>query len=235
MKSAALKNSAMAVVKSAPVPTRRPREYIEFDEFVDKADTILRTVNRIRKVCEGLTGGNEPAPTKANMELDMELAEAYLREWTTKAPAALTEFKQLMDWYNRKELYEPETKGGRLSKRVVSESMGLLLASVPNSNVGSPEVFAQMMIEEVYAAEPSACTLESACRHIRRTIKKFGPSIADVLAALEEQNERWSDRWLIIREDGDTVDSVVAYWQGELTEAIAEGHRRIEALERRCK
>jgi len=46
---------------------------------------------------------------------------------------------------------------------------------------------------EIAAARPSALTLESACRDIRRTLK-FVPTIAEMLKLLRKHRERWEDR-----------------------------------------
>ena len=70
----------------------------------------------------------------------------------------------------------------------------MLVGSFPNAGPHDAQGYTRMLIEEIYASEPGACVLESACRRIRRTMK-FPPSIAEFLKVLDEEGSRWCNRW----------------------------------------
>jgi hypothetical protein len=135
----------------------------------------------------------------------------------------LAEFKRDLKWYDRKELYDIKRKGKQeqrtLSRRVVSEQVGLLLASFQNSRPGTPKVFGRMVVEEVYANKPNACVLESACRHVRRN-QDFPPSIAEMLKAIDKEGSAWCPRWEWL-DDVDGIDTA-DYRRSLLESAIAK-------------
>jgi hypothetical protein len=83
----------------------------------------------------------------------------------------------------------------------------MLLASFPNANPGNAEAYLGAMVEEVLAAFPSVPALESACSHIRKTVK-FPPTIAEVIEAVDEQNDLWSDRFMAIADCATRAESL---------------------------
>jgi len=98
-----------------------------------------------------------------------------------------------------------------------------LLASFQNARPGTPKVFGKMMIEEVYAHNPNACVLESACRRVVRE-KDFPPSIAEVLKAIKEESSAWCDRWELLDTDPD-------FMLRQLENAITEAEPTIAPAE----
>src|SRR5262249_39932432 len=132
------------------------------------------------------------------------------------ASKRLAQAQRDLKWYDRDELYEG--RGKPLSRRVVSEQMALLAASLPNAKPSSPKVFGRSLIEEVYAANVNAIVLESACRRVRRTEEWL--TIATVLKAIKIENSAWADRWDVLDWDADIV-------RRDLEQAIAESESAI--------
>src|SRR5262249_30879353 len=151
----------------------------------------------------------------------VEIARYTLREFPS-ARKREAECKRDVKWYDRKELYDIKGKGKRqtwtLSRRVVSEQIALLLASFQNSRPGTPKVFGRTLTEEVYAYNPNACVLESACRHVRRE-HDF-----EVLKAIKKESSAWCDRW-------ETLDCNVDEFRQSLEKYIAEAEAKIAEAE----
>jgi hypothetical protein len=240
-------NNAIAVVKSAEkLPATLPkREYADFDAFVENADIVHDFFARIysftqerlidaddwfewiewhdNKYLDLKEAGKKIATAKYTVESARHALSDF--PWGRKC---LAKYKRDEKWYNRKELYEIKGRGKRekwtLSRRVVSEQIALLLASFQNARPGTPKVFARMLTEEIYAKNPNACVLESACRQVRRE-KDFPPSIAEVLKAVKQEGNAWCERWEILDEcDADQL-------QQELEEAIANAEAIIAKAE----
>jgi len=240
-KTVPLKNST-AAVKSAerlPAPPTQ-REYGDFDAFVENADKLTAFFNRVSEDEDHLGEIEfEWVEWHEGRSLDLKSAKAQIERAKTKVQFArytlrdmpfarkrLAEYKRDERWYNRDELYEITGKGKRkkwkLSRRVVSEQIALLLGSFQNARPGTPKVFGRMLTEEVYAARPSAIVLESACRHVRR-MQDFSPSIAEVLKAIKNESSAWCDRWC----DEYNPDKS----RQDLEKAIAEAEAKIAPAE----
>jgi hypothetical protein len=258
-KTVPLKNST-AAVKSAerlPAPPTQ-REYGDFDAFVENADKLTTFFNRSYEDESNLNGIKfEWLEWPEGRPLDLKNAKAGIVRPKTKVQLArytlrdfpqarkrLAEYKRDEKWYDRKELYEIKGKGKRekwtLSRRVVSEQIALLLASFQNSRPGTPKVFARMLTEEVYANNPNAIVLESACRRVRRE-KDFPPSIAEVLKAIKEEDSAWCDRWCDeydpdkYRQD---LEQAIAKAEAKIALAeakLAEREAKEQAAEAKCK
>jgi len=71
-----------------------------------------------------------------------------------------------------------------------------------------------MTVKEVYANDPNAVVLESACRRLRRT-EEF-VSVAAILKAIETENTAWAGRWEML--EGNIAD----YWQAKLGKTIGK-------------
>jgi hypothetical protein len=247
-KTVPLKNStAVEVVKSPKLPaTKREREYGDFDAFVVNADKLVAFFSGVDKAIDRLVFDDQfewvDKPDHYGIDLEREKQKIHSAKYDVESarhalsqfPQArkrLAAFKRDVKWYDRKELYEIRGKGKRetwtLSRRVVTEQIAVLLASFPNSRPGTPKVFGRMLTEEVYANNPNACTLESACRRVRRE-KDFPPSIAEVLKAIDKEGDAWCNRWALQDENGgDAAD----YFQRRLENAIAEAEPLIAEAE----
>jgi len=218
MNTAPLKNST-AMVKSPKVPPaiKAKRTYADFDHFVACADWLGNFFDQVIATSDRLLDDDKAT------RFDLQHAQNLVANFP-EARRRLGKFKDSEGWYNRKELYE--NNYGTISRRVVSESVGLLLGAFPNSNPADGKVFTRMLIEEIIVANPNACVLESACRHIRRTMK-FVPTIAEVLSVLKKETTRWVERWETT--DGE-VDDTIDYWRKMLERHIAEATARLEAI-----
>jgi hypothetical protein len=235
-----LKNSTEVIKSAEKLPAMPPqRGYADFDAFVANTDKVTAVFDRVVKDEENLYEIEfewrddrvlDLKEAKAQIELaktKVKIARYTLRDFP-KARKRLAECKRDEKWYDRKELYEINGRGKQqkwtLSRRVVSEQIALLLASFQNARPGTPKVFARMLTEEVYAYNPNACVLESACRQVRRE-KDFPPSIAEVLKAIKQEDSAWSVRWTTLLE-GDIEQT-----QQELEETIAKAEAKIVAAE----
>jgi hypothetical protein len=231
--------NAVQVVKSELPATLPKREYGDFDRFVANVDKISAFLGRVFKDEEQLDGIKfewlqwdddrvfDLKEAKAQIERaknKVRIAQYSLREFPS-ARKCFAECKRDEKWYYRKELYEIKGKGKRkrLSRRVVSEQIALLLGSFQNARPGTPKVFGRMLTEEVYAANPSACVLESACRQVRRE-RDFPPSIAEVLKAIKEETSAWCDR-------SETLELSIEQCQHSLEKYIAEAEVKIAEAE----
>jgi hypothetical protein len=253
MSTTALLKNSTAVVKSSAdnLPaTRSKREYADFDAFVENADRLLAFFKGVFKEDDRLASikfewleydDRRPLDLeKAKREirsakLDVEMASRALAQFP-RARKRLAEFKRDEKWYNRKELYEIKGKGKRaqwtLSRRVVSEQIALLLASFQNARPGTPKVFGKMVVEEVYANNPNACVLESACRRVRRE-KDFPPSIAEVLKAINTDGSAWGERYDLDEYD---ADEIRRDWEQAIAEAESMiGKAQAKFAEREAK
>jgi hypothetical protein len=244
-KTALLENAAVEVVKSKLPATTPKREYCDFDTFVANADKLVAFICRVSKDEENLSEIEFEWVEwdEEHRSLDLKEARQQIEQANRKVQIAgytLREFPQahkLMaackrdeKWYDRKELYEITGKGKRqkqtLSRRVVSEQIALLLASFQNARPGTPKVFGRMLTEEVYAANPNACVLESACRSVRRN-QDFAPSIAELLKAINKESSAWCHRWEVLDETNAPLDES----RQDFEKYIAEVGARIAAAE----
>src|SRR5262245_17605786 len=174
----------ITVVKPATVPaTTEPREYRDFDDYRRAAESFLHAYSEIIDAYEERNKKSE----QLNYMIDL---------FADRLMSRYREFDRGRQYYERPELYSKTKKekpdllnchtNRVISRRMVSEQVGLLIGSFPNSTPHSPEVYTKLLIEEIIAANPQASVLESTCRDLRRT-KKFAPTVAEVLEVLQEQ------------------------------------------------
>jgi hypothetical protein len=220
--------------------TRTKLDYVDFDDAVAAGDDLVVYIQKVEEVFAKLGQSSERvlrncwrcdddyAKREAKNEHDENIATA--RSLATELPRMrdlLTKFKEVEAFYNRPSSYD---KNGHLTRRVISEQVALLLASLPTVNPGSPEVFSRMMIEEIRARKTDACVLESAMRRCRRTMKFV--SITEVLDAIKQETRGWLKRAILT--DG-TVDEIISHWAElleppDLESRIAEHKAEYAAL-----
>ena len=207
-KTAALKQNAL-VVQSPRKPPAPKREYYDFDAYAEAARMLRMRSDQI------FGSGDERSPRRRDLPFDRPVVDD-LDHWYAKFDAG-------REHYEREELYSTtKTRGDllgvcgmpELTRRVITEKIGLLIGSFPNSSPHDAETYMGMLTEEVFAANPRASALEATCRDLRRT-QKFAPAIAEVLATLRKQAETWSEV-LYIRDDD------IAYWK-ETVAAMRKG------------
>jgi hypothetical protein len=144
--------------------------------------------------------------------------------WCADAQKALDEAGKVLDLYDSKyrelaeqlkldrqhfnpaDAYDDDDDESITAERVHMH-IRLLLASFPNANPGNAEAYLGAMVEEVLAAFPSVPALESACSQIRKTVK-FPPTIAEVIEAIDERNDLWSDRFMAIADCATCAESL---------------------------
>ena len=170
-------SDTLPALKPAPkLPAKTKHQWRDFDDFINTAKVLIARAD----------GGS---------------GKWWL--WgEADTLAMIAEFNAALKFFNRDELYQ-RTKvmkpdflnchtHWQITRRVVSEQVGLLVASFPNS-VTSPKVYIRMLIEEIFAANPNPIALEATCREICRT-ETFGspPAVGKVLKVLREQAEWWN-------------------------------------------
>jgi hypothetical protein len=181
-----LKSSAPVIRSPRVVAKLEPRPYVDFDDFTRIADKIVehseRTAEMLRK-------------------LDLIEAKWIVAEWPAVAKL-LAKYRQADAFYDRPALYDKAKDKWTISREFVAEQVALLVGSCPNGKPHNPETYTMMMVEEIIAARPdpdrdllNAVVLEAACRKIRRRPEPFLPAIGEMLKALTDEAERWSDRW----------------------------------------
>ena len=131
---------------------------------------------------------------------------------------------------------EPDTwsdENGSANKSEVAKMLAILMGSFPTSNLPDAGVFVNMLLEDVMAtgsvvAGPAFYILESACRELRIT-KTFMPAIAEVIAAIKDQEAAWDRRLNALDRIEETYDELVA--ATDAAEKKIEARRRSKAIE----
>jgi hypothetical protein len=218
-------------VKSAKVPAPKvKREWREFDDFIALAETLKSRVDGLWKHVEAIPDVFDDDDDEQPSAIALANA-MYILRGEKLDERRMREFDELLEYFEREELYEP-TKGKKMtpdllgchndrviSRRVVSEQVGMLIGSFPNAGPHSPEVYTRMLIEEIIAAKPSAVALEACCREIRRT-KTFIPTVAEVLKVLRDQMEKWESQRL------DIIEWDQERWRKMLSDKLQEAKKR---------
>jgi hypothetical protein len=203
-KSAPLQ-AKQAVVKSAPkLPAVKSKlEYFEFDAYADAAQTMLACINAIQNHDDGKpVFFGSPVNAYRQFNAGRKVFERDELYRTRKMRRCIR---------NNQNQY----KESEITRRVVTEKVGLLIGSFPNAGPHNPEAYMGMMIEEIIAANPSASGLEATCRELRRT-KNFAPSTAEVLKELHKQEaELWGE--------------CLCIWEDDIEWWVKERERLIEA------
>jgi len=71
------------------------------------------------------------------------------------------------------------------SRSQIAQLLAGLIASFPNGKPAQPEVYVELLMEDVASLKPCLMAVENACRSLRRE-KTFLPAIAEVFAAVKE-------------------------------------------------
>lgn len=203
-KSAALTANA-PTVKSAKVPAVKAKgEYFEFDAYAEAGRIMLSRIDDL-------------------MEHKRVFLVDDLQHWYDEFAAGREVFER-DELYRERKTSRPNLTGcwtlREITRRVVTEKVGLLLASFPNASPGNGEGYVGMLIEEIVAANPSASALEATCRELRRS-KNFAPSIAEMLKELRTQTESW-DECLYLWEDD------IGHWEQRRQELVAAANVQAE-------
>jgi hypothetical protein len=103
--------------------------------------------------------------------------------------------REAIDLLDPEANYEDGDREGDLRRDVISVRLAMPCGGFPNGAPGDPEVFVTVMLEHVCAIEGlSFLALDAACRQIT-TAQKFLPTISEIVAAIEEQQEIWDRRY----------------------------------------
>jgi hypothetical protein len=119
--------------------------------------------------------------------------------------------------------WEDDDDGG-VRQPELAKMVAKLVGSWPTSNIPEPAVFVRALIDDVMDLNPSFVSFESACRNLRRKLK-FMPSISEILAELESQQDAWFKR-------STALDCIEENYQ-DLVKLVAKSEVAIAAEEER--
>lgn len=183
--------------------TSKPADitYATFDDFVLLSDKLVALDQQIDKACRN---GD---------------AKKYLER--IRSPQIRNEVARLKKWqahFDREELYD-NIDGVQMGTKhsVISDQIAFLIGSVP-IKPDAPQIFGPAMINDVHAARPNACVLESACREVRRTQERL--SIPKVLAAIKKHEPLWEARLYLAGDMGVTPDEIISDWESRLVHCL---------------
>jgi hypothetical protein len=164
-----------------------------FDDFTRDADRVLHRWDELLRISR-----------VADHQLPNYAKSAALN---VHDRSVLTRCEQALDVFNSPDCYDD---GDNLCRDVISFRIALIVGSFPSGAPCDPEIYVSMLIEHVDAvAGLSLPALDAACREITAT-QKFLPSVSEVLALVNEQNEKWWKRLLAIDELDNVSRALVA-------------------------
>jgi hypothetical protein len=86
----------------------------------------------------------------------------------------------------------------RISRQVIAGRVKRLIDGFPDTLPHAPEIYAEMMVEEIIRANPSEAVLAAACQHFLDKWYHL-PAIADMIEELAVQEREAATRRLIAR------------------------------------
>jgi hypothetical protein len=182
----------------AVTPTPSRPKFREFDKFVEEMEYIAFCSEPARSLEKQICTGNG----YDSQGVKKETLPGRHQDAIKKIDHAIKLYESVNEDRARWEAFldegaekyaDPDDEDGALSLEYVSLQVGMLLGSFATTKISDPDVFVPTLIEEIRAAGPSWCVLESACRTIRRTMKT-APSIAAVLETIREEEDVWAER-----------------------------------------
>jgi hypothetical protein len=216
----------MAAVEVLPA-LQPARDYASFDAYVALADEVKRLRDELEDASIAL-------PCTDVSRDDVQRARRML----AALPDYAVKLGRLIDdqrFYERRAFYEEDEQ---ITLRVVREQLTMLFTGFDNYDSTNPrasEFRLGLAVNEVYAVNPKASVLESACRHIRRTRKTRKPPMpAELLEVIDEQAREWEDRWLTLDRNAErnaVVETEIGNWREELESGIAMAVARLGAVE----
>lgn len=230
MTTRALKSSAL-VVKGESVPAKpKPPSYEAFDQFVARGEAIRRTVRYMENLERALVrvllaieddGDFESYADK--IDEDGPLDDDSLADLVDD----LARFRASLDYYTRKEVCDHNDRG-RVRRTVISQQVALLIGSVPSAQPHNARVYTAMLTEEINAAVVGPCTLELACREVRRRGSNFAPSIPEMLKALEAASERLTPIGQVASVDVDKLNAELTKLHRKVKRALKIARQKRE-------
>jgi hypothetical protein len=157
--------------------------------FADKARDLKEHCARMVAACENLDGLIR-FPYAADRQKYVDTASKLLSRYDSDFHEMAKELRSQKGIFNPRDAYDED---GAVVEERVWKHIGLLLSSYPNANPGNEEAYVSAMVGEVLTVRFSEIALKLACSQIRKT-SKFPPTTAEVIEAIEEQQELWSSR-----------------------------------------
>jgi hypothetical protein len=188
----------LTVVTGAPAPAVAGTLGNILLPFVDAARVCDRVVARQKRLAAAVDrmlpyrGDAMPSSLSVNASINELLpgdAEVTLSEPDLRT---IEQAAAMLAKLNPPELYE-DFDEGVLRREVVAHRIGLMLGAFPGTAPGSAEIFVSGLLAHTETLSLSYLALQTGCAQVERRRATL-PSIAVVMAALEEHEERWSDR-----------------------------------------
>jgi hypothetical protein len=176
-----------------PVVARAPNPIKALHKFADRSEDLGNHYFRLMAASEKL-GLVIKYPHTVDGPKIMETARVELRKYDNYFREEAKELERQRDTFDPSEAYDEE--GDVLEDRVWKH-IGLLVSSFPNANPGNADAYVGAMVGEVLTVSFSEMALKLACSQIRKT-KDFTPTTAEVIKAIEEQQEQWAGRSMAI-------------------------------------
>jgi hypothetical protein len=177
-------NKTLVVHSEKLLPSKPPKAnpWKQFNRFIADANSLLEFVEAMNELRFDPSADSK---TAADVEDEAEECQALV----AKCRAGFESFE-------RADLYHEDEDGERVLKHEhISKRLGIMLDSIPNTNLGNPEVFLVTMTEHVAAVDGlTDYALESACREIEETHNPHTPSTPEVVKAVKEHIRQWSAR-----------------------------------------
>jgi hypothetical protein len=186
--------------EQVPAKAHRVMAYHAFDEYIRDVDALCRSLQPIKDLRDRIKyvplAGMDRYTSVIRGDHDAILEEIDKAEalWN-RLKDRCAELDEIQKAHNTLCVgYDEDPERFEVEwRKHVAKQVALLLGSFPTHNVPDPKVFTRMLIEEVAATYASWECLECAFRKIRRTSKTV-PSIAAVLAVIEEEELAWGER-----------------------------------------
>jgi hypothetical protein len=190
-----MKKNLVVVAGSQPPalpPEPPPIKWKDFKRFMHVLNELNEYFDELKSCRFG------PADSSSMAIGDLEDNAEWCQERLAKARAGFERF-------DHPDNYEPgndddDGEGSELKRSHIGKRIGVLIASFPAANPGTPEGYQQMLVEHISAVEGlTAVALESTCREVVET-QKFAPTISEMMRILEKHVGEWRRRRWVLRD-----------------------------------
>jgi hypothetical protein len=192
-----------------------PVKFRHFLQFVDDLDALVEYFDGLMATRYTIiTGGHVP---------EVENVEAEHNEYTE----LIGRCRESMRRYDRDGDNDPRyDEDDDLTFEYVSKRLAMMMDGWSNTSKFEDDEaaarFGQTMVQHVLAQEPSAASLESACRKLIDEGKPFAPQTGEVVRAVKAEIDAWRPRKRAIRE----VEGLYAKIIEEIPKAKAAAENR---------
>jgi hypothetical protein len=167
---------------------RAPHPIKALHKFADRAENLKEHYGRLNRALKNM-GRVLEMRRLVDAQKYLDEASAGLSWHDNYCRGQARQLQQESEIFDPAEAYDDD--GDVIEARVWAH-IGLLLSSY-NANSGNEEAYVGAMVGEVLTVQFSEVALKLACSQLRKKLK-FLPTTAEVIEAIEEQQELWADR-----------------------------------------